>query len=511
MVRIAPRFVALLAGLALVATASHADAFCGFYVGGAGAKLFNNATQVVMMRDGQRTVLAMQNDYQGPPQGFAMVVPVPVVLKKENVRTLDRAVFEHVDMLTAPRLVEYWEADPCARDDDGYGYRFSDDPLAAGGFGPNDATIRVRAAPVRIEAKFVVGEYDIVILGADDSGALDRWLRDNGYAIPAGAEPVLRPYVQQGMKFFVAKVDVAKVKIENGHAALSPLRFHYDTPDFMLPVRLGLLSSAGTQDLIVNILAKNQRYEVSNYDNVAIPTNLGVNEAARDQFGAFYAGLFDGAIAGRPRAVVTEYAWQTASCDPCPTPPLEPSDIDALGGDVVLKGDESRDGFVVTRLHARYTKDALGDDLHFRAAGPIEGGRGVPKSNGELGEKTAQPSRSQDSAFQGRYVVRHPWTGAVTCEKPQRGRWGGPPSSARGASPIAATNIGMAPRGAQLAAFLTEPLPPGVVMVAPPMTSAPKSGGCAGCRAGGDAGDAWLAGGAVIGVAIVARRRRRKR
>lgn len=32
---------------------------------------------------------------------------------------------------------------------EGYGYEFSDDPLSAGGFGPNDATIRVRPGPVR--------------------------------------------------------------------------------------------------------------------------------------------------------------------------------------------------------------------------------------------------------------------------------------------------------------------------------------------------------------------------
>lgn len=32
---------------------------------------------------------------------------------------------------------------------DGYGYEFSDDPLAAGGFGPNDATIRVRPKAAR--------------------------------------------------------------------------------------------------------------------------------------------------------------------------------------------------------------------------------------------------------------------------------------------------------------------------------------------------------------------------
>ena len=93
-----------------------AEAFCGFYVSGADAKLFNNATMVVLMRDGQRTILSMQNNYQGPPENFALVVPVPVVLQKENVKTLDKSIFDRVDQLAAPRLVEYWEQDPCGRE-----------------------------------------------------------------------------------------------------------------------------------------------------------------------------------------------------------------------------------------------------------------------------------------------------------------------------------------------------------------------------------------------------------
>jgi hypothetical protein len=36
-----------------------------------------------------------------------------------------------------------------SKKEEGYGYEFSDDPLNAGGFGPNDATIRVRPGPVR--------------------------------------------------------------------------------------------------------------------------------------------------------------------------------------------------------------------------------------------------------------------------------------------------------------------------------------------------------------------------
>src|SRR5258706_16483308 len=92
---------------------SQVHAFCGFFVSGADAQLVNNASQVVLMRKGNRTVMTMSNNYKGPTQDFAMVVPVPVVLHKEDVKTLEPNVFEHIDQLSAPRLVEYWEQDPC--------------------------------------------------------------------------------------------------------------------------------------------------------------------------------------------------------------------------------------------------------------------------------------------------------------------------------------------------------------------------------------------------------------
>src|SRR5580658_8555263 len=109
------RLAAMVAVVAVLGSRTDARAFCGFYVSGADARLTNNATQVVLMRDGTRTVLSMQNGYQGPPQDFAMVIPVPVVLQKENVKTLERGVFDRIDKLTAPRLVEYWEQDPGPR------------------------------------------------------------------------------------------------------------------------------------------------------------------------------------------------------------------------------------------------------------------------------------------------------------------------------------------------------------------------------------------------------------
>ena len=67
------------------------------------------------MRDGDRTVLTMANDSRGDPKEFALVVPVPTFLEREQIHVAERALIEHLDAYSAPRLVEYHDPDPCAR------------------------------------------------------------------------------------------------------------------------------------------------------------------------------------------------------------------------------------------------------------------------------------------------------------------------------------------------------------------------------------------------------------
>jgi hypothetical protein len=498
----------LSAVFGLVFAHGSASAFCGFYVGGAGAELYNDASVVVLMREGTTTVLSMQNNYQGPPKNFAMVVPVPVVLQKKQVKTLSHDLFRKVDAMAAPRLVEYWERDPCSKRKE-YRFDFDSDDISGELVRPEGSMIKGK---VVVHARFTAGEYDVVILGADDSSALDRWLRQHNYAIPKGAEKVLRPYVATGMKFFVAKVNVAKVKMVNGKAKLSPLRFHYESKQFNLPIRLGLLSSRGTQDLLVHILAA-KRYEVANYDNVTIPTNLPLAPEAKKQFPAFYAALFDKVVAGHKGAVVTEYAWNARTCDPCPGPTLTSTDLGLLGTDVL--GAAAPKGMVLTRLHARYRKGALGDDLVFREAGPIAGGREVKR--GDALERGA--TKSSVNNFQGRYIIRYPWTGPIKCDKPVRGRWGQRP-------PRPATDIAAAPRGGvSVKAMLKRSLVAddvrvsagdsslrssttagaGKSAVGPDPSLDKKRGGCAGCNGGAAGGGGAL--GLLVGMLLVVRRR----
>lgn len=514
---------AALAAITLVAGASPVHAFCGFYVAGADAELVNDATMVVLMRDGVRTVLSMQNHYQGPPENFAMVVPVPVVLSEDDVKVLEEEIFARVDHLAAPRLVEYWELDPCFVEPD-YDSMDMAAPSSAAEVGVMGSGA---GRGVTIEAQFVVGEYDIVILSANDSSGLDTWLRENGYSIPAGAEPVLRPYVEAGMKFFVAKVDVSKVRFVDGQAALSPLRFHYDSDTFSLPVRLGLLNSDGAQDLVVHILAPNQRYEMANYENVTVPTNLDVANEVRNRFGEFYAALFDATLERHPRAIVTEYAWQATSCDPCPGPVLSEADLTTLGADVLPQGDAANPyaaqqrlmSFVLTRLHTRYDRDALNEDLVFRAAAPITGGREFESTN------VHGASPADVNNFQGRYAIRHEWEGPIECESPVRGRWGGPPSGAPPVGARPATDLAFAPRGGiQLASVVPAGIEALGVAAAPeaaaPTNEAPtppveapaaatsEEDGCGSCAVGSGRDDRALIG--LLFIACVAARRRRR-
>ena len=226
------------------------------------------------------------------------------------------------------------------------------------------------------------------------------------------------------MYFFVAKVDIKKVKkLPGGGFRLSPIRFTYESDNFVLPIRLGLINSRGSQDLLVHILAENQRYDVSNYPSVTIPTNLELKKKAKNNFGVFYNSLFNAVMKKNPKAVVTEYSWQAKNCDPCPGKPLSTKDLMSLGGDRI---DANFQDFVLTRLHTRYKAGKVGEDLVFRAAAPIVGGR-------ERGDLSKKAIKSKYNQFQGRYIIRHRWRKKVACKRPQYKRWttGTPKASKR--------------------------------------------------------------------------------
>ncbi|QHG17860.1 DUF2330 domain-containing protein [Nostoc sp. ATCC 53789] len=390
----------LLAIVAVFCFAPAAWAFCGFYVAKADTKLYNKASQVVIARDGDRTVLTMANDFQGEVKDFAMVVPVPTVLQKEQVRVTEPKIIERLDAFSAPRLVEYFDPDPCAPV---YPQKLSAAPAPAArmeaGNARDDASLGVT-----VEARFNVGEYDIVILSAKESGGLETWLQRSGYKIPRGAKQLLKPYIRSSMKFFVAKVNLNKFE-KSGYQFLRPLQISYQSPKFMLPIRLGMINATTEQDLIVYILSPQGQAEITNYRTVKIPSDTNVPLFVKDEFGDFYKSMFQTAYTKENKKVgFLEYAWNMGSCDPCSAEPLTPDELKQAGvfwldnnspSDVPVsprfRPPFPRSDVFISRLHVRYTRDKFPEDLIFQQT-----------ANSEF--------------FQGRYVLQHPFQGELKCQ-----------------------------------------------------------------------------------------------
>jgi hypothetical protein len=382
-------FPILAASLLAALSAEPAAAFCGFYVAKADTKLYNQASQVAIARDGDRTVMTLSNDFQGAPKEFAMVIPVPVVVKRDQIDVADKALLDHLDAYSSPRLVEYHDPDPCAR--------LEYDRLKSGVFrqpaavGMRDAA-RERSLGVTIEAQYTVGEYDILILSAKESGGLETWLRENGYRIPDGASEVLGSYIRQQMRFFVARVNLAE-KRKLGFTYLRPLQVAYESPKFMLPIRLGTVNANGPQELFVFTLTRQGRVETTNYRTVRLPSDVEVPQYVRGQFGPFYKAMFGEQVRREQMsAVFTEYAWDMGWCDPCAADPLSADELRRLGASWVdgQGGGGGAQQVFLTRLHVRYDGAHFPQDLVFQ----------------QTGDRTN---------FQGRYVLNNPWTGEANC------------------------------------------------------------------------------------------------
>lgn len=393
-----------VASMLLIAMASHdAAAFCGFYVSKADGTLKNKTSQVIMVRDGDRNVITMYNDFQGNFKDFAMVVPVPVVLKKSDIKVVSQQIFTTLNDYSKPRLVEYYDQNPCMimMEDKSVAQALSG---RVAGVSANKSRAK-QEERVKIEARYIVGEYDILILSAKESSGLKSWLDENGYKIPQGANEVLDPYIKSNLKFFVVKVNEEEKKKLPGNF-LRPIQISFTSPKFMLPIRLGMANGDGDQDMLVYAFTKKGRVECTNYRTVSIPTDKKIPLFVQRDFGRFYSDVFQHQWKGEGKSVVTlEYAWDVSprnyvKCDPCvATAPALQDLVQAgvwwLGRDWADYSDVEKDAdysnqVYFTRLHVRYNRSSFPQDLQFQV---------TPNT----------------SAFQARYVITHPAEGDFEC------------------------------------------------------------------------------------------------
>lgn len=380
----------LLPALLFIIGQQYAHAFCGFYVARADAKLFNKTSQVIMVRNGDRSTITMSSDFQGNVSDFAMVIPVPTVLQREDIKVVERRIFDLFDAYSGPRLVEYHDPGPCRQ-------MYMYDAVQATSAKKSSAETNEREAftkdesyKVAVVARYTVGEYDIQILNAQESGGLERWLNDHGYKIPEGAREVLEPYIKSNMKFFIVKVNLQEQQ-RLASQLLRPLQISFNSPKFMLPIRLGMANGEGNQDMIIYAFTQKGRIETSNYRTVKMPSDRNVPVFIKEHFGKFYTDLYKENIRREGYDnVFLEYAWDLSGqnavkCDPCPSQPPLFNEITEAGVNWLQPGGWG--GYTgqlfFTRLHVTYNRRDFPQDLVFQET----------------------PNREQ---YQCRYILNHP-------------------------------------------------------------------------------------------------------
>ena len=361
-----------------------AHAFCGAYVGGADADLTNGASQMAIVRQGDRTVLTLLNDVQGAEADFGLLIPIPMGISEDDVRVVDASVLSELDRYSSPRLVEY----TC---DNLYDTGLVSQPSAnatsqgcSGAAVGDDAEsaeferalvsseLGLNSADVFVEDVFTVGDYDATVLKALSDEGLDWWLDKHGFEVDGPTEDVLSDYVDEGSWFLALKVstdlegdaeaeDTGLITEEPEDAWLPALQIEYTSDSFTLPIRLGTASSEGEQDLVLYIVTAyaDGQVHVSNYDEAFVEDECLVSEV--EGFGIWYGEQFP-----TEASWTVEFGWGAGKCDPCPD-----DVVSGLSDDMVQAvgfGGGALDAYF-TRLHLRYTPESITQDLSLYASG----------------------------------------------------------------------------------------------------------------------------------------------
>jgi hypothetical protein len=193
-----------------------------------------------------QTTLYDQIRYAGSPSSFAWVLPIHGTVA---VGLSADVLFDSVDVLTATQIT----APPSNCPSPSCGGGLTLGPSAAA----SDAA--VNAGVVTVTKQENVGPYATVQLHATDSSALDTWLVQNGYDIPAAVQPVLDAYVAEGFDFLAMKL-----LPDQGVQAMRPVRVTTGGASLSLPLRMAAIGTGVTVGITIWVVSDG-RYEPQNF------------------------------------------------------------------------------------------------------------------------------------------------------------------------------------------------------------------------------------------------------
>jgi hypothetical protein len=338
----------------LVAALSPAAVACGgVYIPaeGAGSELTSDASKIVVAVNEEDAVYTVAPTVAGDAESFAMIIPVPGVPEPDDIQLGYPELIEFWDTVTQPRFVE----ETC-EDHTGKIYDTCPPRNRGGGEGEGEGE---SAEGVEVQAEWMLGDYTLVALSAEESGDLLQWLDQEGYAVSPALDEVLQDWIDDGQSFLAAKIrpdaplDAAQT--------LDPLQIRVRSTEVRLPLRAGTVHSKGTQDVLVYVVTSTEDRgyaNITNYPGTTLEDDcLWTADDTTPTFTDFYADWFDAAFAQSDGFFWTsEYSGRLWMEGEPEVPADWPYDY---WGDTGLWPHYSHENPWVNRIHLRFTADSV--------------------------------------------------------------------------------------------------------------------------------------------------------
>jgi hypothetical protein len=197
----------------------------------------------------KQTTLYDQIRYQGNPSSFAWVLPIHGTV---DVGLSADVLFGSVDALTATQITPPPQNCPPPPSNCQFASAF-------GAAAPSDGDSANGGVVVTKQQN--VGPYSTVQLHVTEptGAALNTWLADNGFQIPADVKPIIAQYVAEGFDFLAMKL-----LPNQGIQAMRPVRVTAPGASLALPLRMAAVGTGATVGITIWVVGDG-RYEPQNF------------------------------------------------------------------------------------------------------------------------------------------------------------------------------------------------------------------------------------------------------
>ena len=321
-----PLLLAALCAAGTLLPPATANACGGFFCNA--AQPVNQAAEGILFADnGDGTITAViQIQYQGPSKSFSWLLPISSVPKSdEDIGIASNTAFQRLQSATNPSYSLTLKVEGTCREPgggSGCGSSSEDAAFAAGGPAPH-GQVDPSNDGVVVEASGVVGSFEWSVISLDQSlvdpaSAAQEWLRANGYDVPSGAPALLGPYLKQGL--FLLALRLTK-GADSG--SIRPIVLTYAGTQPSIPLKLTAVAANADMGVLTWVLGNSRAVPVNyaslelneariNWFNAASNYNAVVIDAANDAAGQGFVTEFSGrtgALAGRIWTAADEANW----------------------------------------------------------------------------------------------------------------------------------------------------------------------------------------------------------